>query len=191
MKNLAKSPSQLDLDSKVYSSTNTRFETSGLDPAGAVQESIQLPSTARYYGIVCGMARILIASGTYCEFILSPEFSRVPNAPSRMMGLINMRGNLVPLYQLQELFGEAIDPEPKYGLLIGEVASGAVIVVNDKPEMFSRADAKPVRNAPPIPVFLAPSVIRLVEYEGEVWFEINHDDFFSRLAAPGLLDVAY
>lgn len=57
-------------------------------------------SKQRGYGVTVGGVNILLPVGAYSELTFDPVITALPNAPQYFVGLLNMRGNLIPVYDL-------------------------------------------------------------------------------------------
>ena len=55
------------------------------------------------------------------EIVRVPEITAVPDAPSYMEGVINLRGKIVSIIDLRKRFGEAVQPSNKNRILVAEV----------------------------------------------------------------------
>ncbi len=89
-------------------------------------------SQIRAYGFGIGRYRLLAPVGIYCELISVFSLSPLPNTPDHFCGLVPIRGNLVPVYQLQSLLSQP-SITPKLALVIGPVENSAAIIIEDKP----------------------------------------------------------
>src|SRR5579875_556294 len=68
--------------------------------------------------------------------------TRVPRAPSFMKGVVNLRGQLIPIIDLRERFGMAtVEPTKATRIVVVEVMKIPVERIDPAPEMLSEAQA--------------------------------------------------
>ena len=104
------------------------------------------PEHSRYGYCVSGM-RFLVAPGISSEVTLNPTLYLAPNAPAWLLGLTNMRGNIVPIFDLGYFIGTSAANNAACTVLIlnsGAHAAGLVIDELPQPVMLeSRTEQAP------------------------------------------------
>jgi purine-binding chemotaxis protein CheW len=85
------------------------------------------------------------------EVVKTPEITPVPNSPSFVLGIINLRGNIVPILDLQKVFGLNIEEKDiqKKHVLVTETGSSYGILVNKVTEVISVRENE-IQDAPEI-----------------------------------------
>jgi twitching motility protein PilI len=78
------------------------------------------------YGFKVGKMRLLIPSHRVSEVIDTSPIYTLPNSEDWLLGMINLRGNLVPIFDLHRVFGEEPNPETESRLLTIDKGSEAV-----------------------------------------------------------------
>lgn len=99
------------------------------------QSSALTPSSERVYGFQLGQFNFLLEKGTPAEIIAQPQFNPMPNCPDHILGLVNVRGTIVPAYSLLPFLGHnERHTEPfKYGLMVGKSSRSVLIAMLEKP----------------------------------------------------------
>jgi len=69
------------------------------------------------------------------EVIVSPVISSLPTAPSSLLGLISVRGEIAPLYDPVSLLGFGATPEPAYAVVIDLDGAPAALAFSSVPEL--------------------------------------------------------
>ncbi len=146
---------------------------------GAEPEPLAPELTARY-GFLVGALGLLVPEGTIGEIIEDAAIFPVPNTADWLLGMINQRGALVPVFDLGAMLDAPL------------AAVGRVMVVGDGPE----AAAFPVATLPrPIPVGEAvdprPPVPAPFEaharaaylVDEQLWLEVDLDALLIDIAA--------
>ncbi len=135
------------------------------------------------YGFRLGDIGLLIERNTTSELLDQIPVYPLPNTPPWLLGLISLRGNLTPIFDLKPAIGLACGGESgKRWLLIldqGESAVGCLI--DDWPRTV--AVSRPLDRPPPLPTALRPHVSAAYRHEHQVWLEFDHRGFFHSLAS--------
>jgi purine-binding chemotaxis protein CheW len=85
------------------------------------------------------------------EVIRMPEITRLPDVPRYVRGLINLRGDVVPVIDLRERLGqESVTTTPSTRVIVVEVGDGAVGMVVDSVSQVTRLRADELEPPPPL-----------------------------------------
>jgi len=133
------------------------------------------------YGMLIGDIGLLIDQATTCEIIEQTPIYPLPHMPHWQRGLINLRGNLVPVFDLKSLMELDQESSEKQWLLVldrGEMAVGLFGDGLPRPV----ATTRPMDRLPPLPSVLRPHISQAFTFEGFVWLAFDHRSFFQSLA---------
>ena len=131
--------------------------------------------------------RSLLHRGSGAELVSKPTFAPLPNAPAWLRGLMNLRGNLLPIVDLQQLLSggeQAAAVDAGFLVLVYGKADKAVGVSIDAPPRAVR-DMHAVEQLPPLPDDLLPHVGEAYLEGEEFWVEFKHESFFDALTTSG------
>jgi chemotaxis signal transduction protein len=134
------------------------------------------------YGFRIGPLGLLVAPDVLTEVLREMPVFALPGAPRWIAGLLNLRGNLVPVFDLHGLFGFA--DEGSEGRDIVALDRGAATVctyVDCLPERV--AVENQMGNIPPLPEQLRDHVAGAFSGNGSMWLEFSHTGFFRSLAS--------
>ena len=136
-------------------------------------------SRARY-GFRIGELGLLINPDTGSEVLAVPQITPLPGAPLGFLGLINLRGNLVPLYELHVLLGMGIPRHrsERMVLIFGQGEKAVGILIDSYPKALPTLRALP--DFPPLPYALQPHVSAGYLADDAVWLEFDHSSFFDK-----------
>ena len=137
----------------------------------------------RRLGFRIGNLGLLIAQRAVSELSDIPQICSLPFTSSWLLGLINLRGNLVPVFDLFNLLQFQIDKKKKQKLLIldqGESAGG--IIIHELPEHLSFSVNDSLSSLPPLPDIIQPYTTSGYEKNNQLWFNFEHIAFFKSLA---------
>ena len=133
------------------------------------------------YGFQIGDIGLLIGQDTGSEILERTPVYPLPKAPTWLLGLVNLRGNLVPVFDVKPLLElESDDAQDKRRLLILDGGDKAVgIMIDGLPQLAATNNA--LSRLPPLPVALRPYVAKAYARDDTVWLEFNHHGFFEAL----------
>lgn len=162
--------------------------TAALDrhaPSRQANPSLQ-PATAstaqRRYGFRVGDMGFVAAPHVGCEAIAMPAVSPIPNSAPWLRGVMNLRGALVPVFDLARALGmpdQATDVQASL-LIFDKGAQAAAIVTHGYPRLLVAPVA--MKQIPELPAILSGGLIVAgFTAEGEVWLELDHARFFNSL----------
>ena len=133
------------------------------------------------YGFCIGSFGLMIQADVGSEVIRSEAISSLPGSAPCLLGLLNLRGNLVPVFDLSLVLGVAKSTESRAKLVLildkGEDAVGMVIDGFPQPLSVLR----PIAHLPTLPAALQEHVHAGYVKDERVWLEFNHQSFFEKL----------
>ena len=135
------------------------------------------------YGFRVGELGLLIDPDAGSEVLAMPAVATMPGTPPGFLGLINLRGNLVPLYELRDLLGiGARQADAGAMVLVFGQGERAVGVVSEgyPSALFTLL---PLSNLPPLPAALRSHVSAGYVQDGTVWLEFDHGTFFEEVCS--------
>lgn len=147
-------------------------------PAAPVEEN---PDAVVRQGFRIGHMHLAVPFATASELVELPNVYPLPRMPANLLGLINLHGRIVPLFDLAELFATRHLPREKRMVLVfghGENAAGIVIDGLPRRLVFSPDD----QIIPPaLPAAAAGAVIATYLQGKDAWFEFNYAQLLDLL----------
>ncbi len=140
------------------------------------------------YGFRLGDFGLLIERNTTSELLEPTPIYPLPGAPEGLLGLINLRGNLAPVFNLKRILGlslESSDENP-WLLVLDQGENAVCFYIDGWPQAVVMDRA--LDRSPPLPPRLHPYVSKTYLQAGRVWLEFNHRHFFRNLAGHPTLD---
>lgn len=153
-----------------------RFEP----PAEMVVVAIEEEKLARY-GFRVSTLGFLIKAGCTSEVLHQPDIWDLPGSSPWLLGLVNLRSNLVPVFDLRQLF----DLPPRdvaaapLVLVIDQGDKAAGLLIDDYPKPLF--DMSPFPGLPQLPEELQAHVRGGYMKGDSVWLEFDHESFFESL----------
>jgi twitching motility protein PilI len=150
-------------------------------PRGMVAGIIPAERRRERYGFQISGMRFLIGQGVASEVLDQTAVYSLPNSPPWLVGLINLRGNLIPVFDAQIFLGLAEHTvSRKRWLLIldrGEKAAG--LFVDELPQATPIGET--LSRLPPLPEALRPHVAKAYVRDDIVWLELDQQGLFQAL----------
>lgn len=152
------------------------------NPDGRPPTEAAVPAEA-FFGFRVGSLGFLVPISTYCEVIEQTQVNPLPNTQSWFSGLLNLRGNLVPAIDLRRLFGEeAVDPKKRRLFTINKGERAVALWIDGLPEVHGTAfPREPLKRLPLLPTAVEPYVFGGYQCQGQIWLNVQFDEFFTAL----------
>lgn len=141
------------------------------------------------FGFRVGDIGLLVPAGMISELVEELEIYPLPTTPVWFPGLINLRGGLVPVFDLKKLFNPDAPDAPsgeKPNLLVLDAGTDAVgVFIDGLPVTLDTGER--VRQTPPLPEILRTHSQAVYMRERDIWVDFDFGGFFraagSRIAA--------
>ncbi len=139
---------------------------------------------SRRMGFHIGNIGLLIAERATSELRDVTAICPIPNTANWLLGLINLRGNLIPVFNLEMLLGLEKQAQKKKTMLLilGQGDAAGAIVIEDLPIHITLTPQDKLETPPPLPMAIKPFAVQAYEKNNEVWFNFDHISFFESLA---------
>lgn len=149
----------------------------------------QLAQLERLYSFEIEGRTFLLPEGQSAELISHVLFTPMPNAPSHFLGLVNVRGNVLPLYSLASFVSDSsklIEQTVLYALLIGDSVNGALIVIDGKPVPVDKTELQSGAALATTLLPLRNCIEGVYKNHGKECYMLNCDNMFHFLSTQDL-----
>jgi twitching motility protein PilI len=130
-----------------------------------------------------GHMRLLAPFATASELVEMPNVYPLPRMPANLLGLVNLHGRIVPLFDLAPLFETQHLPREKRMLLVighGDAAAG--IVIDGLPRRMVFQPENEI--VPPVLSSSAATAVVATYAQGDdTWFEFNYVQLLDQLVS--------
>jgi twitching motility protein PilI len=133
------------------------------------------------FGFRIGQLRLLIQAGAPSEVITQMPIYPMPSVPSWFVGVMNLRGNLIPVFDLHRLLETGGPSQSKTVLVLDQGSDGVGIPIDGLPHAVHLGDA--LHNIPPLPEMLQEHVTTAYTTDGGIWLDFDHQGFFTALGS--------
>lgn len=124
-------------------------------------------------GFSVGSVNLMLGYEQGSELTELPAMHRLPHAPAWLLGMANLHGALLPVFDLAHLFNVAHREGQRPMLLVlARGADAAGVVIDGLPQRL-RFDAHQVVGPDVVPTALAAMVERAVLIDGRLWFDLD------------------
>jgi twitching motility protein PilI len=148
--------------------------------SGAIEEN---PNDIVRQAFRIGHMRLLAPFATASELVDLPNVYPLPRMPANLLGLVNLHGRIVPLFDLAPLFETQHLPREKRMLLVighGDAAAG--IVIDGLPRrMVFQPESQIV--PPALSAAAATAVVATYANGQDAWFEFNYAQLLDQLVS--------
>ena len=135
------------------------------------------------YGFRIGGCRLVHDLNLPVELIELSQCYDLPNSGTWFSGLVNHRGNLVPVFDLKSLLGETGPTGGRHMLLdIGRGERAAALLIDGTPDQISIDAGSRIDGPRDVPEVLRDHLRAAYQYAGETWYEANYEGVFESLA---------
>jgi twitching motility protein PilI len=132
------------------------------------------------FGFRVGQLRLLIKPRTHSEVVAQPHIYPIPNVPQWFLGVITLRGNLLPVFSLQQLLQPGSGSQNTHTVLLLDQSRDAVgVPIEGLPQ--SVALQQELRDLPSLPEALQEHVTAAYVTNGMIWLDFDHQSFFTAL----------
>jgi twitching motility protein PilI len=130
-----------------------------------------------------GQMRLLAPFAVASELVDMPSIYPLPRMPANLLGLVNLHGRIVPLFDLAALFEtEHLPREKRMLLVIGHGKDAAGIVIDGLPRRMAflpEAEIMP----PALPAAAATAVVASYSSGTDAWFEFDYAQLLDQLVS--------
>jgi twitching motility protein PilI len=135
-----------------------------------------------FFGFRVGHLRFLVVANIYCEVIEQLPVNPLPNVENWFSGLLNLRGNLVPVIDLAVLLNEhtIVTDTKRHLFTIDQGEKAMALWIDELPEIH-HSFTQPLKQLPILPALLQRSVVNGYLYEEQIWLHVKFDNLFKAL----------
>jgi len=149
------------------------------------QQGVQVYQTTRY-GYRIGNERFVVSEGVTSEVLENNTIFPLPLTDRLLSGLINLRGNLIPVYDLSDS-NTWVNPTPyKHRVLVLKNAEGEVgVKIDDLPKPIRGKIYAGVQDKKIEKFVWNDHITNILSAEGKLWYEMNCHTFLINRATQG------
>ena len=132
------------------------------------------------YGFIVNGIGFMISSEILSEVVKNYTVYPIPNTQQWMKGLVNLRGNLIPVYDLSLLLGLTDTPMQQGNLLVLDKGQDSVgILIDGLPQTCDISSWSKTMQMPDLPAGLSDCITDAYLSDDVIWLGFKHKDFFK------------
>jgi twitching motility protein PilI len=139
------------------------------------------PEHAKRYGFKVGNFGFILADREKAEITDQIAVCPIPNTPIWFNGMINVRGNLVPVFDLKKYLNINDEQQAERLLIIGQGIKAVSLLIDELPEVVEVNNI--VTDMPPLPLILQTYTRKVYFHNQVIWLDLDYDEFFTELGA--------
>ena len=150
-----------------------------LDLREKIQAASLYQGEKRYkYFFQCGNFNFILPDSQSAEIIRTPEIYDIPTTPIWFKGMINLRGNLLPVFDLHALVNKCEPEKHEWLIVFGNEGSMASLCINSLPVSID-IDESDVSGTTDEPGELSPYIVKTYKIDGKLYMEPDYNLLFS------------
>lgn len=160
----------------------TRLQHTEFDKAflgDKTQRAEELPPES-FLGIVIGQYHFIVHATCFCEVFVDTPIAALPNAPECLAGLSNIRGVLMPIYQLHSALKFNL-PRKLTIFCIGKGDAAIGLLVDELPISLSLGAQQRNPHIDCSDVLLLPLIKASYLFNQRIWFLVNGQTIAEQL----------
>lgn len=135
------------------------------------------------FGFSISGINFLIPTDVMCQTMAVPTIYNLPNTSTCLRGVVNIRGNFVPVFDIPHYLSLNHATEKEYKLfVIGENEESVGILIENLPGKYTFKAPERLAQLPPLPNILRGNVISAYSRNNETWLDIDREKFLYSLA---------
>ena len=132
------------------------------------------------YGVRLGSIGMLLPRDTVSEVLADEVIYPIPNTAPWFSGIINLRGNLVPVFELRQLLDTEVEPGRNQMIAVVDKGENALgFEIDGFPDSVNTED--PLTQMPPLPGILQEFAKGAFLSDDTVWLDMDVRDFVGSL----------
>ena len=146
-----------------------------------VDESVVGDKSFESHAVRAGNIGLLLPDDRISELVENATVCRLPNTAAWFNGVISLRGNMIPVFDLHELFAINHGSLKRRLIAIGESETAVAFWVDDFPKLITITGEDDKTSSPPIPPLLRAHIHKYFIKDGQVWVDWRIESFFKAL----------
>ena len=131
--------------------------------------------------VLIGSIGLVLPAAEVSELVEKAVVCQLPNTRSWFNGVTSIRGNMIPVFDLHELFSIEQPAVGRRLIVVGENETAAAFWVDDFPRLLAFADEDVTSIEPQVPSLIREHARQYLIKDGEAWVECDFKSFFAAL----------
>ncbi len=146
------------------------------------------------YGIIIGNQHLLFDKSILCEATINTTVYSIPNVSPWLSGMINLRGNLIPVFKIDKFLAEkkTSERENKVVFVIDEGIDAVGLLINELPVAveIDEESTESIPHPDNVPEIFSDAISNTYEIDKIIWLEIDISIVIENLKSLETNDLA-
>ncbi len=118
---------------------------------------------------------LLVKGTSSMELLDTPDIFPLPKAHQTCLGLINLRGVILPLFDFRQELNQQNKIPLRWVLVFTEHSKTVAFVIDDLPVQILMEEVEPLDSIPQMPAFFEPFILSGISVDKQhFYFELDH-----------------
>ena len=131
--------------------------------------------------VLVGDIGLVLPADEVSELIEKAAVCQLPNTQAWFNGVTSIRGNMIPVFDLHELFSIEQPAASRRLIVVGQNEAAAAFWVDDFPRLLVFTDEEITATEPSVPSLVREHARQYFKKDGEAWVEWDFKSFFATL----------
>jgi len=131
------------------------------------------------YGFRAGDIGLIMDEVLGSEIVDKIPVCAIPDTPPWFPGVVNIRGNIVPVFDLKMIFNSDEKTSLQKLLVVGKEGKAAGILIDELPQALPDLDS--TTDLTSIPPILNECVRSVYKQDENIWVELDFNNFFAEV----------
>jgi chemotaxis signal transduction protein len=168
---------------------NRKFELADA-PVEALVEQVQ--SAGKFlaittHAVMVGNIGLLLPQNEVSELAENLSVCRLPNTPTWFNGVTSVRGNMIPVFDVHELFGVKGRGKDRNMIVVGIGETAAAFWIDEMPAMVMVTSDDMMSNIPPLPQIIKDFSRNYYLKDDQTWIDWDVNQFFNNVGSRLLM----
>ena len=133
------------------------------------------------HAVLIGNIGVLLPADEISELVERARICRLPNTSTWFSGITSVRGSMIPVFDLHELFDIAINVKQRRLIVVGEHEKAVAFWVDDFPRIVTLSDEELVSSAPAAPSLIKDNARNYYLKDDQAWVDWDIEAFVTTL----------
>jgi len=159
-------------------------------PVEAVVEQVQSSEkflTITTHAVMVGNIGLLLPQNEVSELAENLSVCRLPNTPTWFNGVTSIRGNMIPVFDVHELFGVKGRDKDRKMIVVGIGETAAAFWIDEMPAMVMVTSDDMMSNVPPLPQIIKDFSRNYYLKDDQTWIDWDVNQFFNNVGSRLLM----
>jgi len=168
---------------------NRKFELADA-PVEAVVEQVQSSEkilAITTHAVMVGNIGLLLPQNEVSELAENLSVCRLPNTQTWFNGVTSIRGNMIPVFDVHELFGVKGRGKDRKMIVVGIGETAAAFWIDEMPTMVMVTSDDMMSGTPPLPQIIKDFSRNYYLKDEQTWIDWDVNQFFSSIGSRLLM----